>query len=65
MTEFNIKRHPLAPGIKMKEQFVTYIRKLQNTITSELEKCDGEATFREDKWVRPEGGGGRTRVIEN
>tara|TARA_R110000772_G_scaffold51843_10_gene118986 strand:+ start:1872 stop:2774 length:903 start_codon:yes stop_codon:yes gene_type:complete len=49
----------------MKEQFVTYIRKLQNTITSELEKCDGKATFREDKWVRSEGGGGRTRVIEN
>ncbi len=49
----------------MKEQFVTYIRKLQNTITSGLEECDGEATFREDKWVRPEGGGGRTRVIEN
>jgi coproporphyrinogen III oxidase len=49
----------------MKEQFVTYIRKLQNTITSKLEECDGKATFREDKWVRPEGGGGRTRVIEN
>ncbi|MFT4848638.1 MAG: coproporphyrinogen III oxidase [Sediminicola sp.] len=49
----------------MKEQFVTYIKKLQNTITSKLEECDGKATFREDKWVRPEGGGGRTRVIEN
>jgi coproporphyrinogen III oxidase len=49
----------------MKEQFVTYIRKLQNTITSKLEECDGKATFREDKWIRPEGGGGRTRVIEN
>jgi len=49
----------------MKEQFVAYIRKLQNTITSKLEECDGKATFREDKWVRPEGGGGRTRVIED
>jgi coproporphyrinogen III oxidase len=49
----------------MKEQFVTYIRKLQDTITSALEECDGKATFSEDNWVRPEGGGGRTRVIEN
>ncbi len=49
----------------MKEKFVAYIRALQNTITSELEKIDGKALFREDLWDRPEGGGGRTRVIEN
>lgn len=49
----------------MKEQFVNYIRALQNTITSELERIDGKAVFREDLWKRPEGGGGRTRVIEN
>lgn len=49
----------------MKEQFVTYIRNLQNTITSALEEIDGKAKFIEDHWKRPEGGGGRTRVIEN
>jgi coproporphyrinogen III oxidase len=49
----------------MKEQFVTYIRNLQNTITSRLESVDGEANFKEDVWERPEGGGGRSRVIEN
>jgi coproporphyrinogen III oxidase len=49
----------------MKEQFVSYIRNLQNTITSALEEIDGKATFKEDHWKRPEGGGGRTRVIEN
>lgn len=49
----------------MKEKFVSYIRALQNTITAALEKMDGKATFREDLWERPEGGGGRTRVIEN
>ncbi|MCW5518207.1 oxygen-dependent coproporphyrinogen oxidase [Aureitalea sp. L0-47] len=48
----------------MKEQFVTYIRDLQNTITSALEDIDGKATFKEDLWERPEGGGGRTRVIQ-
>ena len=49
----------------MKEQFYTYIQELQDRITSKLEEIDGEASFREDLWERPEGGGGRTRVIEN
>jgi len=49
----------------VKKQFVTYIKNLQNTITSSLEAIDGKALFVEDTWERPEGGGGRTRVIEN
>lgn len=49
----------------MKEIFNTYIKQLQDTITSKLEAIDGKATFHQDIWERPEGGGGRTRVIEN
>ncbi len=49
----------------MKEQFVAYIKNLQNQITSGLEEVDGHAKFKEDKWTREEGGGGLTRVIEN
>ncbi|WP_152286437.1 oxygen-dependent coproporphyrinogen oxidase [Flavicella marina] len=49
----------------MKEQFYQYIQNLQDTITSKLEAVDGKAKFVEDLWNRPEGGGGRTRVIEN
>jgi coproporphyrinogen III oxidase len=49
----------------MKDKFYQYIQDLQNRITSTLEKADGIATFKEDIWQRPEGGGGRTRVIEN
>ena len=49
----------------MKDQFYNYIQQLQDTITSKLESIDGKAKFREDHWKRPEGGGGRTRVIEN
>jgi len=49
----------------MKNKFYQYILNLQDQITAELEKVDGEAKFREDLWERPEGGGGRTRVIEN
>jgi coproporphyrinogen III oxidase len=49
----------------MKSKFYNYIQQLQDTITSKLEAIDGKATFKEDLWERPEGGGGRTRVIEN
>jgi coproporphyrinogen III oxidase len=49
----------------MKDAFFKYIHELQDTITSALEKVDGKAHFKEDLWDRPEGGGGRTRVIEN
>ena len=49
----------------MKNKFYQYIQNLQDQICNGLEKVDGEAKFREDIWERPEGGGGRTRVIEN
>jgi len=49
----------------MKDQFLAYIKTLQDTITSKLEEVDGKAQFKEDIWKRTEGGGGRTRVIEN
>ncbi|WP_010227441.1 oxygen-dependent coproporphyrinogen oxidase [Gillisia marina] len=49
----------------MKNKFFQYIQQLQDTITSKLEEVDGSGKFKEDLWERPEGGGGRTRVIEN
>jgi len=49
----------------MKEKFQEYIYQLQDTICKKLEEIDGKAVFQEDLWDRPEGGGGRTRVIEN
>ena len=49
----------------MKEKFYQYIQELQDTICSRLQEIDGKAEFKEDIWKRPEGGGGRTRVIEN
>ena len=48
-----------------RDQFVNYIHTLQDAICSGLEAEDGLATFVEDKWDRPEGGGGKTRVISN
>ena len=37
---------------------------LQDRICRELEAEDGGGRFREDSWVRAEGGGGRSRVLE-
>ncbi|WP_407557121.1 oxygen-dependent coproporphyrinogen oxidase [Winogradskyella sp. 4-2091] len=55
----------MTGDLKVKDKFFKYIHQLQDTITSKLEAVDGKATFQEDIWERPEGGGGRTRVIEN
>jgi coproporphyrinogen III oxidase len=40
-----------------------YLLDLQDRICAAFEAEDGEATFREDAWERPGGGGGRTRVL--
>ncbi len=49
--------------MSIKEQFTNYIHSLQDTICAGLERADGSAKFQEDTWERPEGGGGKTRVI--
>ena len=38
---------------------------LQDEICAGLEKIDGEGKFLEESWERPEGGGGRSRVMKN
>ena len=52
-------------NMSIKQQWINYIYSLQDNICKTLELEDGKATFQEDKWLRPEGGGGRTRVIAN
>lgn len=51
--------------MSIKEQFIQHIHSLQDTICTSLEGVDGKAKFIEDKWERTEGGGGKTRVVEN
>ncbi|MCW5550427.1 MAG: oxygen-dependent coproporphyrinogen oxidase [Opitutaceae bacterium] len=41
----------------------TYLLDLQDRICAGLEAEDGGQKFQEDLWQRPEGGGGRTRVL--
>lgn len=47
-----------------KEQIAQWFESLQDDICRQLEIADGHGRFREDIWQRPEGGGGRSRVIQ-
>lgn len=47
-----------------REAVKAYLQDLQDRICDALSGIDGQ-TFREDLWTRDEGGGGRTRVLEN
>lgn len=49
----------------IKDNWIAFIHNLQNSICTALEATDGQARFLEDQWQRPEGGGGKTRVIAN
>ncbi|MBA4240472.1 MAG: oxygen-dependent coproporphyrinogen oxidase [Sphingobacteriaceae bacterium] len=48
-----------------KENIAEWLKSLQDTICKALETEDGLAKFKEENWTREEGGGGRSRVIEN
>ena len=45
------------------EAVATYLRELQDRITSAIETADGGAEFRRDPWERAEGGGGEARIL--
>lgn len=47
----------------MRARFETMIRKAQDSICEQVEKVDGHK-FREDAWVRENGGGGISRVLQ-
>jgi coproporphyrinogen III oxidase len=47
------------------EQVRTYLLELQDSICSALAEEDGTASFITDEWQRPEGGGGRSRVLSD
>ncbi|MBD2625470.1 oxygen-dependent coproporphyrinogen oxidase [Trichormus variabilis] len=42
-----------------------FMQNLQAEITQGLEELDGVGKFQEDSWQRPEGGGGRSRVLRD
>lgn len=48
-----------------KEEISNRFSEIQKLICLALENEDGRSFFQEDRWDRPEGGGGISRVIEN
>ncbi len=54
------RSQPDAPDI---DAVRSYLRDLQDRICTAMEAADGRARFVEDAWSRAEGGGGRTRVM--
>lgn len=48
-----------------KELITEWFKELQDSICTALEKEDGKGKFKEDLWERAEGGGGRTRIIQD
>jgi coproporphyrinogen III oxidase len=51
--------------LSVKTIFYSYLEQLQNEICRSLEVIDQKEKFIEDKWERPEGGGGVSRVISH
>ncbi|MDY6783173.1 MAG: oxygen-dependent coproporphyrinogen oxidase [Cyanobacteriota bacterium] len=51
------------PAADSKTRVSQFMKQLQDEICDKLESLDGGAKFAEDSWDRPEGGGGRSRVV--
>ncbi|HZV13309.1 MAG TPA: oxygen-dependent coproporphyrinogen oxidase [Candidatus Kapabacteria bacterium] len=49
----------------LKERAQQYFMQLQDTICKGIAGVDGKAKFEEENWTRAEGGGGRTRILQN
>ncbi|WP_338441571.1 oxygen-dependent coproporphyrinogen oxidase [Synechococcus elongatus IITB4] len=58
----NLTTVPVPPS-DSRERVKQFMQTLQDEICAGLEALDGGGQFREDSWERPEGGGGRSRVI--
>lgn len=53
------------PPTDSKKRVSELMTSLQDQICKGLEQVDGVETFQEDTWIRPEGGGGRSRVLQS
>jgi coproporphyrinogen III oxidase len=51
------------PPTDAKTRVSQFMKQLQDEITETLAELDGVGKFNEDSWERPEGGGGRSRVL--
>ncbi|MBE9077913.1 oxygen-dependent coproporphyrinogen oxidase [Romeria aff. gracilis LEGE 07310] len=54
----------LHPPHDSRQRVSQAFKQLQDQICRRLEALDGSGSFQEDSWERPEGGGGRSRVMK-
>ncbi|MFO8041366.1 MAG: oxygen-dependent coproporphyrinogen oxidase [Sodalinema sp.] len=59
----SISPQSTRPPEDSQSRISAFMKELQDSICAGLERIDGGGQFREDTWERPEGGGGRSRVI--
>ncbi|NJM77595.1 MAG: oxygen-dependent coproporphyrinogen oxidase [Acaryochloridaceae cyanobacterium RU_4_10] len=60
-----LRATPNSPPSDSKQRVGEFLKTLQDNICQKLEQVDGGAQFKQDEWERPEGGGGRSRVMTN
>ncbi len=48
-----------------RQAMIDMIHGAQDALTAAIEDLDGGGTFKEDIWQRPDGGGGRSRVLQD
>ena len=48
-----------------KEEIQGWFENLQENICNSIAQTDGKAVFNTDPWIRKEGGGGKTRILQN
>ena len=53
------------PSTQSREKAKKLLQNLQEKICNGLERIDGKGKFKEESWIRPEGGGGKSRVLKN
>tara|TARA_B100000965_G_scaffold50378_1_gene37073 strand:+ start:1215 stop:2243 length:1029 start_codon:yes stop_codon:yes gene_type:complete len=54
-----------TPPQNSRENIKNLLINLQEKICKGLESLDGKSKFAEESWIRPEGGGGKSRVLKN
>lgn len=66
LMKLKLIQSPKEDPNKMEQiDIINYFKSLQDQICEGIEKADGRGTFLEDIWIRKEGGGGQTRVLQN
>jgi coproporphyrinogen III oxidase len=61
--EKTVKPSQVLPPSDSRERVSAWLKSFQENVCAGLTAADGGAQFQEDSWERPEGGGGRSRVM--